>query len=228
MSDYKWITCSKEEEKGCVLVDESFRTIAFPIVHKMDVFLKAKLREHGINVSLEYNQNWEPHYNLIPVEKEYVEVTAPVYERREAKYVKVVNSYTKETVNPSQCEWVRTELVKCQEEVKKEQEQRFIDIFKRNSVDGITAWVHVSPYPMKNEIFFTEEYVPKGFIEVCYKNLHQNKKIRTVIYMKKFNAHKKTVAVKIPKGFRGLMVGVEGRNLKRIEREIQAGRIDVN
>lgn len=228
MSNYKWIASSKETGKEAILVDEKFREVSFPIVQTIDDLLQAKLCEHGINVSLGYNQHWESHYSLLPLEKEYIEVTAPMYEKREGKYVKVASSYTKRTINPGQCEWVRTELVKCREEVREEQRQRFIKLFKQNSVDGITAWMHVSPYPMKNGMFFREGYVPEGFIEVCYKHLQQNKRIRTVIYMKKFNAHKRTVVVRIPKGFRGLMVGVQGKNLKRIEQEIQAGRIDVN
>lgn len=226
MSNYKWITYFKEGTQRVFLVDEDFKRFSFPAFREIDDVLKEKLREHGIHISLEYTKDWEPYFRLLPLNIQNITVVAPVYKKEDNGYVQVLNSYAATVVNPEQYEWIRQEIKKCQQEVKEEQAKKFVELFNKKTLDGLTACITINSNYIGND-FYSDRYVPKGYIEICHRCYRDSPNYKNVIFIKEVDLHGANVQIKIPEKYKVLVIGRSAKNIKRIEKRIHAGKIIV-
>lgn len=227
MSNYKWIKHSEEENQKMFLVSKDFKKFSFPAFWEIDDVLKEKLHEHGIDTFLEYTKDWRPYFRLIPLNKRYSQITAPVYKKEDNSYIQISDSYTATIIDPKQYEWVRQEAKKCQYEVKEEQAKKFVKLFNQNTLDGLTACITINSNYISND-FYSDKYVPKDYIEICYRSYRDSKNLRKVIFIKKVDLHGANVQIRIPENYKMLAVGRSAKNIKRVERLINAGQIFVN
>ena len=230
-NDYRWLTFSISSNRKCVLTDSDFDILAFPEIHYRDELLDAKFREHGLRVNLEFDIDYDENTICVvrPLTWRYAHITAPLYEQKgNGKYVKISDSFTGKTTDPSLYSCVKSEIGKCYQEVKEEQKARFLRLFDENSLDGgKTSWMHITPYRYTHDISFKERYIPEGFLRVCEKRNIWNYDLKDIFFIKKMDAHGKVVDIVVPKELKGLVIGKKGQNIKCIAHLINAKRINV-
>ena len=146
----------------------------------------------------------------------------------DGKYVKISDSFTGKTTDPTLYDWVKSEIEICHQEVKEEQKKRFLNLFNKNSLDGgKTSWMHITPYRYTDDISFKEKYIPEGFLKVCEKYNIYNYDLKDIFFIKKMDAHGKAVDIIVPNEFKGLVIGKKGQNIKCIAHLINAKRVNV-
>lgn len=228
MSNYKWVTYVIVSDRKYSLRDCNFDILEFPEINYRDELLDEKFKEHNLYVY--HDEDAVCRVHLCGLNYKCIYVTAPLYEQKEnGNYVKISDSFTGYTLNPMLYDWAKTEIKKCYQEVKKEQEERFLKIFTENSLDsGKTSWLHITPFRYyTDDISFKERYIPEGFLKVCEKHDIYNPDLKDIFFMKKINAHGKVITITVPNEFKGLVIGKNGQNIKNISHLINAKRINV-
>ncbi len=238
MSNYKWLTHCKPGETieawRTVLCSDDFQGLSFPSVapSKINTFIEEELLKAGIETEIECDFD-SYYFNLKPVNPKYISMTAPLYVcDDDGGYQKIDDSYTAKAIDPAQYEWVRQEFKRCKETVYQQQVQRFSKIFQENSLDGgLTAVIDIAECDVDiPEGAFYEGYIPNDdFFRICCLNDRFDPERPSIcIFMKKMDAKRGVVTIKIPDGLKGLTIGKNGANIKMVANMINARRINVN
>lgn len=227
MSNYKWVQMS---EGYIELRKEDFSSVPSFEVNEIDPILMKKLEENEIDHWLEGDGFLEDcRYVLNAIDRKFVTITAPLYEYDldSGEFVLLSESYTDETVDPAEYEWVKETYYRCVEEIASEQAKIFEEQFMEKSLDEISSFVTISSDPYSEPNYFYEKYIPEGYIKVCEKNCPFTRTRHEVVFIKKMNAKGQTVTIKIHDLYKGLVIGKGGENIKRIAKLINAKRINV-
>lgn len=221
MSNYKWVRCTNG---SVILTDENFCELTFPEVDDLDNLLKAKLRQHGLHSSEQTCRIFNP-TDLLHM----VDITAPLFKYEyNDQYVKILDSLTRSTTIPSYFFRLREELIKCENEVKEEQEKQFTKLFEENSLDGgISSRIIISSDSYKEPNYFYEKYIPKGYIKIYDKQFLFSYTRHDCVFIKHIDAKGRNVTITVPDFYKGLIIGKGGKNIKRIADMINAKRINV-
>lgn len=224
MSNYKWV---KLDSGDTELRREDFSPIPSFKVNYLDPFLKKKLEENGVDYSID--ELFDNYVFLSLMAENRIKVTAPLYkfDIKSGQFFLVSEAYTDETTDPTQYDLIKEIYYRCKEEVAKEQSEAFEELFKENSLDdGISSVISISSNPYIEECFY-EKYVPETYIRVCNRNVPSYKNCYNSVYIRKMDAKRQFVSIKVRDWYKGLVIGKNGENIKRIAELINAKRINV-
>lgn len=228
MSNYKWV---KMSDHYAELRKEDFSSVPSFEVKEIDPILMEKLEENGIVSCLEGDGCFEScKYRLSAIKTKLITITAPLYEcdLNSGEFVLLSESYTDEAIDPDEYERVRETYLRCTEEVASEQAKIFEEQFMEKSLDdGISSFITISSDPYNEPDYFYEQYIPEGYIKVCEKNLLFTRTRHEVVFIKKMDAEGQVVTIKVNYCYKGLVIGKNGENIKRIAKLINAKRINV-
>ena len=226
MSNYKWVRLDNSGDTELRM--EDFSSIPLFKVDYIDPFLEKKLKENGVVFSIDQrSSNYV--YVLNYIDGNRITITAPLYEFdiKSWKYVLISESYTDETFNPTQYDLVKEIYHRCEEEVAKEQSKTFEELFKENSLDdGISSVISISLNPYMKDCFF-EKYVPETYIEVCKKDIPSYKNCYNSVFIRKMDAKREDISNKVKDWYKGIVIGKNGKNIKRIADLINAEKVNV-
>ncbi len=226
MSNYKWVKMSEFIQ----LRKENFSRLPNFHVNDIDPILMKKLEVKGIESSLEGDGFLEMlSYCLSAVNQKVIKITAPLYEFNPDtdSFVLIAESYTAESIDPAEYEWVKATYFHCIEDVASEQAEVFEKLFMEKTLDGISSFVTISSNPYEEPNYFYEQYIPKGYIKVCERNCPFTRVKHDVVFIKEMDAKGQVVTIKIPDLYKGLVIGKSGENIKKIANQINAKRINV-
>ena len=227
MSNYKWVKMSDEYVQ---LRKEDFSQIPSFKVNDIDPILMKKLEDNGIDSSLEGDGFLEAcSYVLSAIDQKVIKITAPLYEFNldTGSFVLIAESYTDETIDPAEYEWVKETYSRCVEAIASEQAEVFEKLFIEKTLDGISSFVTISSNHYEEPNYFYEQYIPKDYIKVCERNCSFTRVKHDVVFIKKMDAKGQVVTIKIPDLYKGLVIGKGGENIKKIANQINAKRINV-
>ena len=227
MSNYRWV---KMGDGNVQLRKEDFSCISKFTVNKIDPILKEKLENNGIDFWTEGDGFFENcRYVLSEINQKVVTITAPLYkfEPDANSFVLISETYTDETINPVEYEWVKKIYLRCAKEVFSEQAEVFEEEFMEHSLDGISSFVTISSDYYQDPNYFYEQYIPEGYIKVCERNCPFSSIKRDVVFIKKMDAKRQGITIKVHDLYKGLVIGKGGENIKRIANMINAKKINV-
>lgn len=228
MSNYKWV---KMSDNYVELRKEDFSSVPSFEVNEINPILMKKLRENGIDSWIEDDVFSEDcRYVLTAVDSKVVTITAPLYEfdLDTGSFILIAESYSEVTNDPAEYEWVKETYLRCIEEVVSEQAKIFEEQFKEKSLDdGISSFMTISSDSYQEPNYFYEQYIPEGYIKVCARNCPFTRVKHEVVFIKKMDAKGQPVTIKVHDLYKGLVIGQDGENIKRIAKMINAKRINV-
>ena len=225
MSNYKWVRLDSGVTE---LRREDFSSIPSFKVSDLDSFLVKKLEENGVDLSLDGLFNNYVYVLSFSVANR-VTITAPLYEfdLKSGQFALISEAYTDETTDPTQYDLVKEIYHRCEEEVAKEQAETFEKLFKENSLDnGISSIISISSNPYMEDCFFGK-YVPETYIEVCKRNIPSYKNCCNSIFIRRMDAKRQDISIKVNNWYKGLVIGKNGENIKRIAQLINAKKVNV-
>lgn len=229
MKKYNWV---KREDGTATLRKENFGNLCWPSIGTIDYLLKEKLKDNGVEALVDFDM-FSFKYELIPKSIKYSFVTAPlfVYVEETKEFKLISESYTDKAIEPSQYDEVLEIYERSIKELKKEQSEKFFELFNLKSLDdGLTAMIIVSSKESEKDAFngFLEKYIPENdLVRVIEKYDFYDNTRTEVLFMKKFDARGISITIKTPENFKGLVIGKGGENIKRIASIINARRINV-
>lgn len=223
MSNYKWV---KETERYVDLRTEDFTSTSFLSLPSamLNPLLLNKLSENGIGYDFEGDT-----CELYAIDREIVTITAPLYQFNVNTYEfeLLKESYTNTAIDPTKYGWVKETYQRCAKEVANEQAKIFEEQFIEKSLDdGNSAVIDISSDIFEEPSSFYSLYIPKGYIKVCERNLSYSRITHEVVFIKKMDAKGQSVTIKVHDLYKGLVIGKGGKNIKKIEKMINA-RINV-
>jgi hypothetical protein len=200
--------------------------VTFPYVSYEEItdILREKLKKKDLEIKL-----CEKDGNIMgrvePANYKLIGVLAPLKCRTIFGIAVLKDMYLAQNAYPKECQSVTEELLQCKREVAEEQ---FEKLFEENSLDGgITAVIRIDHTGYATE-GFDAKYIPEGYLEICSDNFSvPGGLVLDVLYIKKQNVNGEKRTIKVPDELKGLAIGKEGKNIKRIAREINASKIYV-
>lgn len=216
MQQYNWLAIPKGDLVEYSLVNEKFDEYSYPQNRYLDEFLEQKFLEHGITCR---RSDEADYYELIPVEKEYVRITAPLYTLEDGSYVKIAEYFEMETLNPETYIKLHEEAKQCRIEVREEQAKVFDELYLKNSLDGgLSSCITIG------KDGFSKYYIPEGYLIVAKKDRPKTK--QQVVFMKKRDFMGR-ITIKVPNEMRQLVVGTGGKNIKKVAKKLHVYYIHV-
>lgn len=227
--NYKWV---KLDDYYTVLRNDDFSSVPNFEVNDINPLLMEKLEKNGIDIFLEgdgFLDDCRYVLTLIEPAPKSVTITAPLYEFdiNSRNYVLLSKSHTQDVSDPDEYDLVKAIYFRCCEEVAKEQASIFEKLFEEKSSDNISSFVTISTNPHRDPNYFYEEYIPDGYITICRRHHPFLYERFDYVFIKKFNANGRIVTIKIPDLYKGLVIGKNGENIKKIANMINARKIIV-
>lgn len=229
MSNYKWV---KMSENYVQLRQEDFSSIPIFEVNDIDSLLLERLEANGVDNSLDCDGFLQSYsYILSAVDRKSVTITAPLYEydAEAEQFILLSETYTAEAPDPAEYDWVKLTYERCAKEVASEQAKIFEEQFMAKSLDGgKSSIVIISSDFYRHPNHIQEEYVPESYIKVCEIKNQFSDTLHETVFIKKIDAKRQVVPIKIPDLYKGLVIGKGGENIKRVANLINARIIKVN
>lgn len=227
-TESKFIWLNSEGAACEIMANGRLARLSWPTVTEIHSKVIIKLRTMGFTANFNYWYGREA-YIIQPVDVKFADITLPVFDLFEGIPKETGKTITVKIEIPEQFAEAREKLVLAKQQVKEEQEALFWKLFYENSLDGgITSVIRIESNPLGGDCF-DSEYIPNDAICIVKKEDWHVFRMDsgTAVFIKKQDAGKKRVTIKVPEELKGLVIGRGGRNISSIAEEINASFINV-